>query len=191
MTIEMTPGTGILFMKVGTHAKEPLDEIISRKMREIDEGGFAMWGYGGNTCHPRTMVRPFASDFASRGQEIRLLMNPMDSKHFAEQVVAEDYSVDGEKWEPIDTTVHQVRGSRFALFIEELKEEKFDLPLSQTKVALGNCAGRGGHRYIQGHVDKACLEIADKPELVNDQNNKPMAIGFSAKLRPPYAAFLR
>ena len=49
------PGVGILFMKVGTHAQETLADIIA-KDQEIEDTGYAMWGYGGNTCHPRTMV---------------------------------------------------------------------------------------------------------------------------------------
>ena len=64
------PGSAILFMKVGTHANEGLDDIINRKSREIEETGFAMWGYGGNTCHPSSMVQPFAQTFAGRGKPI-------------------------------------------------------------------------------------------------------------------------
>ena len=45
------PGTGILFMKVGTHANEPLADIITRKKKEIQDAGCSFWGYGGNTCH--------------------------------------------------------------------------------------------------------------------------------------------
>ena len=60
------PGAGVLYMKVGTHAKEGLTEIIARKRREIDEAGFAMWGYGGSTCYPTSMVQPFARGFAAR-----------------------------------------------------------------------------------------------------------------------------
>lgn len=61
------PGAGVLYMKVGTHAKEGLAEIIERKRREIDEAGFAMWGYGGSTCYPTSMVQPFARAFAAKG----------------------------------------------------------------------------------------------------------------------------
>ena len=47
-------------MKVGTHASEELSDIIGRKRAEIEAEGMAFWGYGGGTCHPSTMVRPFA-----------------------------------------------------------------------------------------------------------------------------------
>lgn len=60
----LDPGTAILYMKVGTHANEGLEAIIARKQREIEEAGVAFWGYGGSTCHPTTMVQPFAERLA-------------------------------------------------------------------------------------------------------------------------------
>jgi hypothetical protein len=91
------PGAGVLYMKVGTHANEPLDEIIERKQAEIDAAGFALWGYGGNTCHPTTMVQPFARDFELRGETIHLVMHPMVSNHFAVTTRAEEMSTDGQE----------------------------------------------------------------------------------------------
>ena len=58
---------------------------------EIEEAGYAMWGYGGNTCHPVTMVRPFATQYERNGGTIYLCMHPMISKHFAEPVRASEY----------------------------------------------------------------------------------------------------
>src|SRR5690349_10987760 len=101
-------------MKVGTHAQESLADIIARKCKEIEETGYGMWGYGGNTCHPRTMVQPFAESCAAGGAPIYLCMQEMNSRHFAEPLRASEYSVDGSKWEPIPATIN-VRGSRFAL----------------------------------------------------------------------------
>ena len=37
MTSIIHPGAGILYMKVGTHAREPLGEIIARKKEEIEK----------------------------------------------------------------------------------------------------------------------------------------------------------
>jgi len=47
MTELFVPGAGLLFMKVGVHAQETLEDIIRRKSEEIEKEGFAMWGYGG------------------------------------------------------------------------------------------------------------------------------------------------
>jgi hypothetical protein len=183
------PGSGLIFMKVGTHAKESLSDIIARKTREIEETGFAMWGYGGNTCHPRTMVQPFAEEFEERGEPIHLCMQEMESKHFAEQLRAREFSVDGLNWINMPNTIN-VLGSRFALKIKTLKAEKHSLLLTQTQVAVGNSKGRLGSKYIQGKVDKACLEVLDRP-ATNEDDKKEIAVGLVAELASPYAVFLR
>lgn len=183
-------GSGLLFMKVGTHAQETLEDIIARKSKEIADTGYAMWGYGGNTCHPRTMVQPFAEDMAARNQPIILCMQAMDSKHFAEPLRASEYSPDGIKWLTVPETIH-VRGSRFALVIKELRREEHTLPLNQTKVAVGSSRGRLGSRYVQGRVDKACLEVLPEPELVNEPEKALIKIDLVAELAEPYAVFLR
>lgn len=183
-------GAGLLFMKVGTHAREDLTAIIARKTEEIRQTGFGMWGYGGNTCHPTSMVQPFAKTFASNGRTIHLCMEQMDSNHFAEPLCAAEYSADGVTWREIPQTI-EVRGSRYALVIDNLHEERFTLPLDQTRVPVGPSTGRLGSRYIRGRVDKACLEVLDAPELSNDADPREIEINLVAALQAPYAVFLR
>src|SRR3954452_3871184 len=108
-------------MKVGTHAQETLTDIIVRKTKEIEDAGFAMWGYGGNTCHPRTMVQPFAESFVIRNAPIYLCMHEMNSRHSAEPLRANEFSADGFNWQAIPDTIN-VKGSRFALVLEDLKQ---------------------------------------------------------------------
>src|SRR5437899_2719816 len=117
MAFEIKPADGVLFMKVGTHARESLEEIIRRKTKEIEDAGFALWGYGGNTCHPVSMVQPFAKSFELRGGKIYLCMHPMVSNHFAEPIRASQFSVDGITWQTIPQAVN-VTGSRYALLIK-------------------------------------------------------------------------
>jgi len=191
MTKLIVPGQGILFMKVGTHAQEDLESIIARKKKEIDDEGFALWGYGGNTCHPTTMVQPFAEEHAKNGGSILLCMQPMDSKHRAEQVRATEYSADSINWKAIPSGINAL-GSRFALFIKSLQEDDFELPLSGTEVAVGRSAGRLGHQYLKGQVDKACLNVRDTAAKLNDEEQeKKVRIGLVAELCEPYAVFLR
>lgn len=185
----LKPGAGVLFMKIGTHANESLADIIARKTVEIRSTGYGMWGYGGNTCHPGSMVQPFARTFAQRGQTIFLCMEEMESHHFAKGI-ADEYSVDGISWSKIPRTI-EVRGSRYALVIEDLRAEKFQLPLDQTRVPVGPSTGRIGSRYIKGRVDKACLEVLDAPELSNETEARSIDIGLVANLKDPYAVFLR
>jgi hypothetical protein len=182
------PGTGLLFMKIGTHANEDLADIIARKSEEIRQTGYGMWGYGGNTCHPTSMVQPFAQKFAGNGP-IHLCMQEMNSNHFAEGIAAE-YSPDGLNWQAIPDTI-EVRGSKYALMIEDLHEQKLVLPLAQTRVPVGPSMGRLGSRYVQGRVDKACLEVLPAPELANDGVPRDIGIDLVATLKAPYAVFLR
>lgn len=191
MTNIIKPGAGLIFMKVGLHAQETLADIIARKKKEIEAAGHAMWGYGGNTCHPRSMVQPFAEEHSAKDEPIYLVMHEMNSRHFAEPLPAKRYSEDGITWKDVPKGI-EVRGSRFALVLEDLREEQHILPLAQTRVGVGPNRGKLGSRYLLGQVDKACLEIMDRPEQTNDPKEvKEIAIGLVAKLRAPYAVFLR
>jgi hypothetical protein len=190
MTSIIRPGAGILYMKVGKHAQESLSDIIKRKSEEIRKAGFAMWGYGGNTCHPTTMVQPFAEDVQKTGAPIFLCMQAMDSKHDAEPLRAHEYSVDGLKWQEIPQDIN-VRGSRYALMIKNLREEDHVLKLHETRVAVGANAGRVGSRYIKGRIDKACLFVDEKPELANEAETSDVNINLVAELVDPYSVFLR
>jgi hypothetical protein len=187
--MKLKAGSGVLFMKVGTHAKETLEEIIARKRKEISEAGFAMWGYGGNTCHPISMVGPFARQYERRGQAIYLCMQQMASKHFAEPVRASQFSVDGIKWEDIPAPIN-VLGSRYALIIKDLQKEEFKLSLHRTRVAVGASMGRTGERYVSGRVDKACLELTEDMETAS-QDEKLVQIGLVATIVDPYAVIVR
>lgn len=184
------PGAGILFMKVGTHAQETLEDIIARKTREIEDAGYALWGYGGNTCHPQTMVQPFARAFEKRGDTIYLCMHEMDSKHFAETLRADQFSEDGAAWKDIPSAINVV-GSRYALVIDGLHHEELRLPLARTRVAIGNSQGRAGDRYIIGRVDKGCLEVIDDTPGSTGSEELSIHIGLVARLISPYAVYLR
>lgn len=176
-------------MKVGTHANEPLEEIIGRKTKEIEDAGFALWGYGGSTCHPRTMVQPFARSYERHGDVIYLCMQPMDSNHFAERIRADEFSVDGIHWEKIPGQIN-VLGSRYALAVKNLRREEFDLPLAHTRVAVGNSLGAVGSRYIAGRVDKACLEVVESDVSVPDDGPR-VPIRLVAELVEPFAVYVR
>jgi hypothetical protein len=181
--VAIQPGDNILYMKVGTHASEELSDIIRRKRAEIEAEGMAFWGYGGNTCHPSSMVRPFAMGSAG---PIVLAMQRMTSNHFAEPVRADEYSADGVKWKPVPEGINCV-GSRYALLVDSLDEVDDALDLSRTRVAVGPSRGKVGANYIQGRVDKACLAVTD------ESAGEPKIVGIKlrANLVAPYAVFLR
>src|SRR6476620_8025567 len=99
-------GDGFLYMKVGTHAQETLADIVQRKRLEIEQAGYALWGYGGNTCHPVSMVQPFAREYVKKSGRIYLCMQPMVSKHFAEPLRASKFSADGITWQEIPAPIN-------------------------------------------------------------------------------------
>lgn len=186
----LKPGSHVLFMKIGIHAREPLDEIIRRKLREIEATGSSFWGYGGNTCHPTSMVQPFAQEQVKQGHPIHLVMQKMTSNHWAEPLPADEYSVDGHIWQPIPRGI-EVRGSRYALVINNLRNADFGLPLGRTRVALGPSEGRVGIDYVSGRVDKACLQLEPNVDLPVPPEEQVAPIGLVAELRAPFAVFLR
>jgi len=189
MTYRPPPGSGFIFMKVGVHAREPLEEIIARKRQEIADAGVSFWGYGGNTCHPITKVRPFVSRLVGSGQEVYLCMHEMTSSHYAEPVRAAEYSEDGVSWLKVPHGIN-VRGSRYALALKTIEETDLDLKLAETKVGVGLQAGKSGEDYIQGRVDKACLEMLDVAPSATSPD-RVLKVTLAARLVSPYAVLLR
>jgi hypothetical protein len=185
----IVPKRGILFMKVGVHAQETLEDIIERKTKEIRDAGFALWGYGGNTCHP-PKVQPFAAEREARGEKVVLCMNKMVSNHFADPVRAEYYSTNGTDWEEIPKAIN-VLGSRYALAIKNLRHETHVLPLAKSAVAIGNSKGMSGLKYIRGRVDKACLELGEDVDIPPAPEDNIVQIDLVADLCEPYAVFLK
>ncbi len=182
------PGEGVIFMKVGIHARESLEDIIKRKQDEYAKAKMIFWGYGGNTCHPTKLVQPFARSFEAEGKHVHLVMHEMNSKHYAEPELAQEYSDDGVSWYPVPDGI-KVRGSRYAMVIGGLTEDEFDFNLRQALVAVGPSRGRLGNEYIKGRVDKGCFEIVESREEPDPGDIKH--IGLYAPLMAPYAVFLK
>lgn len=190
MSAIIKPGQPVIFMKIGIHAREPLEKIIERKLKEIEDEGMAFWGYGGNTCHPSSMVQPFATTQAQKGKPIFLVMEKMQSNHFADPLRSKEYSTDGKVWMPVPAGIN-VLGSRYALTIKNLQQADLTLPLARSHVAQGPSQGRAGNAYVSGRIDKACLELDDNVNVPAAPDEKVTPIGLVAELCEPYAVFLR
>jgi len=182
--------SGLIVMKVGLHAQESIEDIINRKKSEFEETGSIFWGYGGNTCHPLTMVQPFARDVEASGNEVLIVMQKMNSRHTAPPAIAKQYSDDGVNWQPIPKGI-EVRGSRFALILDELQLEEFELDLRELQVGVGPSRGRKGDQYLVGQVDKGCF-IHTHQDVPLLQDEKVLApIGLVARVKAPYAVLLK
>jgi hypothetical protein len=116
-------------------------------------------------------------------------MEPIVSNHWSVSARADEYSINGITWEAVPEAINVI-GSRYALVIKELQKADFDFRLDATKVALGNSMGRPGQKYIQGRVDKACLELIEaKTDETDGAATKH--IGLVAKLASPFAVYVR
>lgn len=188
MTEIGVPGNGIIFMKVGTHAGEDLEDIIKRKKSELRDAGQIFWGYGGPTCHPLYHVQPFVKERMASGHAIYLVMEPMKSRHFAEPKLAVEYSDDGVRWKGIPDGVN-VLGSRYALVLKSLELEDTELDLGALRVGVGTSTGKPATEYVKGHVDKGCFVV--EPSRMEPDKEATRTIGLVAKLKEPYAVFLR
>lgn len=184
----LRPNDGLLFMKVGVHAGETLKEILERKKTEYKKAGMIFWGYGGGTCHPTRAVQPFARLRIEEGARIYIAMEEIDSHHPPSKLLADEYSEDGLKWKPIPPGV-EVRGSRYAVILDELIEGDLDLDLSSYQVAVGPSSGKAAGDYVRGRVDKACIV----PAAIRDANLEPKIkkVHFMATIKAPYAVFTR
>ena len=180
-------GDPFIYMKVGIHAKESLADIIRRKQAEIANAGVSFWGYGGSTCHPLTAVQPFVREVSSHGTSVRLLMQEINSNHFAEQLRADSYSTDGIEWVKVPKPI-SVLGSRYALVIDSLEEVDLKVSLADTKVGVGRFSGALGSDYVKGRVDKACLVFSP-----NDANSgrDSISLKLAARLVEPFAVLLK
>jgi hypothetical protein len=136
------------------------------------------------------MVQPFAESFAAQGKPIHLVMHQMTPRHFAEPLRADQYSADNSTWTDVPRPIN-VLGSRYALVIKSLERCEMKLPLDQTRVPVGKSMGRIGSRYLRGQVDKACLEVIEKPELMNEGDPRDIEIDLVAEVEQPYAVYLR
>jgi hypothetical protein len=165
------------------------NEIVARKIHEIDCLGYTFWGYGGNTCHPTMIVQPFAQERAGQGNPVYICMEEMEAaSYFGEPQAAAEYSQDGRAWHPVPEQI-AVRGSRYALRIEALRTADFTLPLESTRVRVGTSSGRLGSRFVAGAIDKACLVF--EPGAGPAEPGSHRKISPVARVCEPYAMLLR
>ncbi len=179
-----------IFMKVGNHAGETWEQILERKRREYERTGRIFWGYGGNTCHPISIVQPFARLAVKEHGNIFLVMEPIESRAKPDILPAKEYSHDGVTWEPIPDGI-QVIGSRYALVLGEIKPGDLEISLAEFEVALGPSAGKPAELYLQGHVDKGCFIKSTQSRIVPKQKQEVRKIGFTAQMKEPFAVLLR
>ena len=179
-----------VFMKVGQHAGEDFDTIIQRKVKEIETTGISFWGYGGPTCHPTRQIQPFAKRIIEKNGNVYLCMVKINSFSNPDVLPATMFSVDGIKYDAIPEGI-KVIGSRYAIVLDEIIPEEIEIPLSSYEVAYGRSRGRLAIDYIKGHVDKACLEFNPERLSLSKDEKHIKTISYVAKIKEPFAVFVR
>lgn len=172
----------IIIMKYGVHADEPVDSIIKRKYKEINENGYCFWGYG-CVCvllNPIKQVQPFC-----KNDEVYLLLVRTKSDYIDNNIKSKLYSIDGKEYKPIPSSIN-VYGSKYALVFTELKEYNQYINLYDYEVGIGPSKGKKLVDYFRLRVDKAC---AIKSQTQNYE--KLVYVDFIAKLKYPYSVFIK
>jgi hypothetical protein len=176
-----------IFMKVGDHAGESFNKILTRKRREYEKTGMTFWGYGGNACHPINQVRPFALSTVKKAGSIYLLMQSIHSNADPDILPAKEYSPDGINWEKIPKGII-VTGSKYALVLDEISPADLEIDMNQFKVGIGPSRDKKASDYLTGRTDKACL--THDLSSINEESPNIKKIDFIAKLKDPYAVVL-
>lgn len=193
--MKSVPPKAFIFMKVGSHAGQRLEDIVAQKQGQL-QTGTAFWGYRGKgPCHPITQVQAFAQEWASRLGSLHVLMAPTkvraNPKVPPSDQRSTEYSVDGEKWRELPPRV-EVTGSEYALVLDEIKPVQLDLYLADFEVGVGDSKGRNAASYIRNQISRGCL-VAVRPSGAGRraQQENISAIVIQARLKPPFAVLLR
>lgn len=181
-----------LFMKVGNHANETWEQILERKCKEYERTGRTFWGYGGTTCHPLSVVQPFARLSVREQGGILLVMEYIDSRAEPDIVPAREYSADGITWLPIPDGIN-VTGSRYALLLDEIKPGDLTISLNEYEVAIGPSSGKGAEEYLQGRIDKGAFVRSSTARPVEDGKKERVTrkAAFVSEMKEPFGVLLR
>ena len=177
-----------LFMKVGNHAGETWEDILTRKRRELEKAGMIFWGYGGSACHPVSQVQPFAKLAIKEQGGIKLVMQPIKSNWDQDIAEATEYSVDGREWKKMPNGIH-VTGSSYALVLDSIEETDLDLPFHELEVGIGPSLGKPAEDYLLGRTDKGCLTRSVRPRIPTEKTVRKA--GIVANLKEPFGVLLR
>lgn len=176
----------VLFMKIGYHAGETLEDIIDRKRKEETLTGQFFWGYGGTICHPTNQVLRFLSLAQSEHDVPVVAMIPTLSRYLGSGFNSKEYSLDQKTWLPLPDGI-SVLGSKFALVCTNLRKFNCVADLVQYKVAIGPSAGRTVMEYFRYHVGKVCAIKS----CFHTTNSMRCKVPYIADLVFPGAVFLR
>ena len=162
------PPNAFIYMKVGPHGGETLEDILRRKKRELQKAGRIFWSYGGDhggPLHPKTQVQPFAEEWTEKQGCIYVLMERLNSRRSSygrPAGTAMEYSVNRDEWRGIPAGIRTglsraKTGISRALVLAEIEPVNRELDLSDFEIGIGTSKGTNATDYIKNQTDKGCL----------------------------------
>ncbi len=117
-------------------------------------------------------------------------MEEIYSHHRPTRKVATHFSNNGIDWSLIPDGI-EVRGSRYAIILNEINEGDLDLDLSHYEVGYGPSRGKVASNYIKGRVDKACIEKIHGLDSGATTSADIKKITHLGKIVKPYAVLVK
>ncbi|MYD50970.1 MAG: hypothetical protein F4W93_05730 [Dehalococcoidia bacterium] len=194
-----------VFMKVVHQLGMSPEDILKQKQVELGRVGETFWGYGPGPLHPTGQVRPFAREWGKRQGSIHVLMETTNTKFDSDNPPASEYSLsDKEDWKRQSLPAGILVTGKYALVLDEIRQldQPFDLDLRQYKVGIGDKKGTNATQYLafQGMKQitglkkgqgKGCLVKIEQTYYGPDAPKAVVPITYQARLKYPYAVFLR
>ena len=192
-----------IFMKVGPHGGECLEQILKRKQREFEKERMIFWSYGEKgPLHPTKQVQPFVERWIKELGSVEVLMEEIKTRRQSGPPAgtAKSYSVENNK-EGTESIPKGIKtGTGHALVLAEIRKEPFDLDLRGYKVGIGDKCGRNAAEYLAFRgmkeqtgrprgADKACLVKAGSSYDGPSASKAKVHIKYRATLLCPNAVF--
>ena len=197
-------GPFFFYMKIGGHCGETLEQIIERKQKEIADCGYCLWGFGGKNNLIMQAIGNFVSFFAFVKQEhvpvfFEVVKHDCSKSGLSIKQPANEITNIGEEeiWEKIPSCI-RVTGSKHALWIDELRAEKFSLDQNDCTVFISDSASTEElltmGEAMRGRKDKCIGNFGAewKSKVDRKLNYKVEAnISWVGRLKYPFASDVR
>ena len=192
-----------IFMKVGPHGGETLDEILDRKNRELKKAGMIFWSYGEKgPLHPTEQVQRFVKRWVKEVDYIEVLMEPIKARSLFGPAAgtAKSYSVKENREEEESIPEGILTAPPHALVLGEIRRCDLKLELRDYEVGIGDSERTNATQYLAFRgmkkqtgrmrgADKGCLVKANSSYDGRDAPKAKVHIRYRACLLPPYAVF--
>ena len=140
-----------IFMKVGPHGGETLDEILDRKNRELKKAGMIFWSYGEKgPLHPTEQVQPFVERWVEKLDYIEVLMEPTKarSQYGPAAGTANSYSARNNKEGRESIPKGILTAPPHALMLGEIRRCDLKLDLRDCELGIGDNERTNAAQYL-------------------------------------------